>query len=190
MIILLLALCSFLQSYQPVSYNARGITWIFSICSFKDPVLGSAGRKRELQESNLVSCVLHQAQCRHGFSLFLFLLLKAILINSFQYPHWGLCFFADTTVKNLFCRKMPPRHTNSLITLCILQQFCPWANFLMCALIFNESPNNLLGWLSNLHPRANCMRIPFGISILAAEARVTRFLPTADKRALFVGISP
>lgn len=127
-----------------------GITCIFSVCSFKDPVLGSADRKRELQKSKLVrSCVLHQAHYRHGFFLFLFLLLKAILIHSFQYPYWGLCFFADMTMRKLlFCRKMPSLHTYSLITLCILQQFCPRTNFLMCTLIFSESPNNLLGWLS------------------------------------------
>ena len=33
------------------------------------------------------------------------------------------------------------------------------------------------------------MRIPFGISVLAAEAWVPRFLPAAAKRALFVGIT-
>lgn len=40
---------------------------MFSVRSFKDSALGSAGRKRELQESNLVrSCA--KAHCRESWN--------------------------------------------------------------------------------------------------------------------------
>lgn len=69
------------------------------------------------------------------------------------------------SVKNsVLCRKTPSLHTLSLMTLCILQQFCPWANSCW-SLMKSQTTLGMTGYgifLSNLHPKANLMRIQFG----------------------------